>query len=142
VRMSSRSSVVAQTLATGLLAFAGKRISNSSSLRSWRTQLRTIQLAGGSLVAISSSRVVRVSSVAWLVGESTLGGSLTLMDTGWVYGLVSCIAIVRWCDLSAYLVTSLPATFRSALQVVVGHAHETRDDGQNWLCSWIASDAP
>jgi hypothetical protein len=45
------------------------------------------RLLGGALVA--------VSSVEWLVGESTRGESLTLMDEGWVYGLVSCTAIVR-----------------------------------------------
>jgi hypothetical protein len=117
VRISSRSSVVAKTRAAGVsgfgvlkMAFARERISESADLRRWETQRSIVKLAEGSLevtdrsrvvrassVAISLSRVARVSLVAWLMGESTLGGggSLTLMDEGWVYGLVSCTAIVR-----------------------------------------------
>jgi hypothetical protein len=54
--MSSRSSVVAKTLAAGVVGvIAGERISTSASVKSWKTQLRIKQLAGGFLLATSLS---------------------------------------------------------------------------------------
>jgi hypothetical protein len=53
-RIDSRSSVVAKTLAAGVVGVvAGERISTSASVKNWKTQLRIKQLAGGFLLVTS-----------------------------------------------------------------------------------------